>query len=65
MGLLAFIGFVGTFPIMAFELLEFIRRRHTNFPTAPPFPAVSDLREPNGRASHAVIPVEKVYDAAA
>jgi hypothetical protein len=65
MGLLVLVGFVGTFVIMAFELREFIRHRHTRSLTAPRFPPVSDLRGPNGGAPHAAIPVEKVYDAAA
>ena len=60
---LVFIAFVGTFVLMAFEFCEFIRRGYATTPTAPRFATVWDLR---GRTAvrHAVVPAEKVCEAA-
>jgi hypothetical protein len=61
---LVLIAFVGTLVIMAVELRDFVRRRHTPSLTSPEPTAVSDLLG-QAVARHSVAPVEKIYDTAA
>ena len=61
---LVLIAFVGTLVIMAFELRDFVRRRHAVSLTSPGSTALSDVLSQTV-ARHSVSPVEKVYDTAA